>query len=297
MKVLVLGGSGFVGSKLVNIMFNDGYEVSYTFNKTRLKIEDCKEFKLDVSDRQAMFEIVKEVNPDVVIHTIALRGTDLCETNRGPAYKINVEGTQNIIDACKITNSFIVYISTAAVFDGRQKKIFTESDKSSPVNYYAKTKLEGEKLISSSNLPFLIIRTDQLYGWTKHGQHENTVTKDLEKLKKGEEVYEINDWYNNPTLADNAAQVITKLITKRKTGIYHVVGSDFLNRVEWGIKIAEVFGLDKTLIKSINSQKLNLPAKRANANLSNKKVQKDSGIQLLSVEEGLKFMYNQTDTV
>ncbi len=288
MKVLIFGGSGLIGSKLSLLLSNE-HEVTYTYNKNNIKLENCNDFKLDISNRPAVFDLVKKVSPDLVIHTIALKGTDLCETNKKLAHDITVQGTQNIIDACKALNPFVIYISSAFVFDG-EKSVFTEEDIPNPINYYGQVKSDAEKIISASNLQFMIARVDQLYGWTITGQPENTVTTNLKKLSRGEKLEEINDWYNNPTLADNAAEVIIKLFQKKKTGIYHVVGSDFLNRVEWSIKIADAFGFDKNLIESKSSEKLNLPAKRPNVNLSNEKAQKDSGIKLVSVEEGLKFM-------
>ncbi|MBI2542906.1 MAG: SDR family oxidoreductase [Candidatus Aenigmarchaeota archaeon] len=292
MKVLILGGSGLLGSKLVAAVGKLGHDVSYTFNEHRIKLGDFKGYKVDVSDVQSLIGAVKDVMPDVVIHTISLKGTDIYETNRDFADKINIDGTRNILEACKIAKPFIVYISSAFVFDGK-KNIFTEDDNPNPINYYGESKFAVEKMVMSSNLPFMITRVDQLYGWTLSGQEGNTVTKNLRKLEMGENVEEISDWYNNPTLADNAAEVIAALINKSRNGIYHVVGSDFMNRVEWGIKTAEIFGFDKNLIKSKNSEKLNLPAKRPNANLSNKKAQIDGGVKLLSVDEGLKFMRKQ----
>lgn len=292
MKILVLGGSSLLGSRFVKMLSEAGNDVQYTFNKLPLKVESLEGIKLDATNRQETIELIQKIKPEIVIDTVAVRGTDVCETNKNLADRVNVNATQNIMDACKSTNSYVVYMSTAFVFDGK-KDNFTEDDQPNPINYYGKTKLDGEIITLNSGLPHLIIRTDQLYGWTLEGQPENTVTKTIKKLEKNETVEEISDWYNNPTLVDNASEVIVNLVKKEKAGIYHVVGSDFLNRVEWALKIAKIFGLDETLIKSKDSSKLNLPAKRPNANLFNIKAQNDSGVKLLNVEDGLKFMRNQ----
>ncbi len=288
MRILIIGGSGFIGSKLALQLKND-HQVSFTSHKNSLKLDGCKDYPLDITNKQAVIEVIKETNPEIVIHTVSQKGTDIYETNKELVDGINLIGTQNLLDACKPINPLIVYISSAFVFDA-SKPIFTEEDEPHPVNYYGQSKLDCENLVRNSGMEYLIARVDQLYGWTLPGQADNTVTKNIKKMEKGEQVEEIDDWYNNPTLADNAADVIINLITKNKRGIYHVVGSDFMNRVEWANKTADVFNLDKNLIKSKNSEKLNLPAKRPNANLSNQKAQRDSRIKLLGVEDGLKFM-------
>ena len=82
---------------------------------------------------------------------------DLCERNKELAKKINCDGIKNIIDVIKNLKTKIVYISTSAVFDG-SKKIYVETDKTNPISYYGKSKLDGEKIIQKSNMPYIIIR-------------------------------------------------------------------------------------------------------------------------------------------
>ena len=74
-----------------------------------------------------------------------------------------------------------------------------------------------------------------------------------------------------------------RLIQLKKEGIFHVCGTDFLNRYEWAKLTAEIFHLDPDLIKPINSSSLNLPAKRVNGNLSNNKLFRETGIRMVPV--------------
>jgi len=214
---------------------------------------------------------------------------DLCEVNKNLAKSVNVEGTRNIVDACQKIGSKIVFISTSAVFDGT-KPLYDENDQPHPINYHGLTHLEGEKIVINSGLPFLVLRTDQPYGWIESWQKKNSVIRILEKLEGNITVEEILDWYNTPTFIDNLIEVATTLIKKEKEGVYHTVGPDFVNRYELTLKIAEIFDKDKNLIKPINSKELNLPAKRGAIRLSNKKAEKESGIKLVGIIEGLKTM-------
>lgn len=289
MQVVVTGGTGVIGFPLVKKLVSEGHEVHYTHLSNPIGIEGAKGNKLDISlfeDVKSYFESVK---PELVIHTAALTKVDLCETDRKLADKINVLGTENIVDCSKSFGAKIVFVSTSAVFDG-SRDIYTEDDQTNPQYYYATTKLKGEDIAKDSGLPFLILRTDQPYCKPQKWQHENSVIRVIRNLKSGEVMKDVVDWYNTPTLVENFVEVASALIGKNKTGIYHVVGSDYINRYEMAIKTAEVFGLEKKLIRPIKSSELKLPAKRVNVHLDNKKAQQDSGIRLLGFTEGLKEM-------
>lgn len=292
MKVLVTGGNGRIGTKFVKFLIEKGNEVYHSYLHGEPHAEVGVSRELDICKRENTINLIKKISPELVIHTAALTNVDLCETNKELARTINIEGTRNVIDACKEANSKIVYISTSAVFDG-SKRVYTEEDTPNPTYYYASTKFEGEKIVSSSRLPFLILRTDQPYCWVESWQKENSVTRVLKKIEVGEIVKEPTDWYSNPTFVDNFVEVIFELIKRNKTGIYHVVGSDFLNRYELALNVAEVFGYDKHLIKPIKSDEIELPVKRVNVNLANGKTQSASGIKLLGIREGLKKMLEQ----
>jgi dTDP-4-dehydrorhamnose reductase len=290
MKILITGGSGVVGSRLARGFCEVGDKVFYTFLSRETSLEGCEGFRLDVTERQETLNLIQRLKPDVAVHTVALTDMDLCETNPSLAKRINVDGTRNVVDACRRINCKVVYISTSNVF-GSGKGIFSEEDVPRPINCYGNTKLEGEKITASSGLPFLVIRTDHPYGWVEGGQRKNFVVNVLEKLEARMRVTVFVDWYNRPTFLDDLVDVMKELVKRGRVGIYHVVGSDFINRFDWALKIAEVWGRDRSLIEVTRSDKM--PAKRSNANLDNAKAQRKTGIRLLGVKEGLKIMQRQ----
>lgn len=294
MKILVTGGSGIIGSKFVKFFQDSGHTVHYTFLNNEHQIGSATAHKLDISDRLLTMDLIKKISPDIVVHTSALTNVDLCETDHSIADKINIEGTRNVVDGCKEAGSKIVYISTSFVFDGT-KEIFFEDDERNSVDYYGHTKLRGEEITESAGIPFLILRTDQPYTNVEPWQKKNSVIRVLEKFEKGEIVRELIDWWNTPTYVENFMEVAGELIKRNKEGIYNIIGSDFLSRYQWAFKIAEIFGKDKNMIQEMSSSELNLPAKRANVHLDNTKAQKDTGIKLLGVEEGMKLMRLQME--
>ena len=284
--MLIIGGSGMIGTKIYEHFYKkNNVEMTYLTHK----IPFGNNHKLDILQKEDTINLIQKTNPDVVVHNTALVSVDLCETDKKLADSINVEGTKNVIEGCKLTNSKIVFISTPLVFNG-EKDEYVETDKPSPISHYGVTKLEGEELIKKSGLPYLILRTDQPYCWIENWQHTNSVLRLVDTLKEKKILREITDWYNNPTYVPDIAIVIDKLLENKKIGIYHVVGADFINRFEWGLITSELFQLDKKLLEPITSDSLNLAVKRSNANLSNQKLVQEIGFSPKGVREGIQQM-------
>ena len=287
--ILVTGGSGRLGNNITKYLLEHNLEVHFTFNTYPCNIRGAPSHRLDATKKEETMKLIRKLRPEIVIHTIAVTDLELCETNRELAYRVNVDATKNIINTCEETQSKIVFISTSNLFDGN-KEIYYEDDPPNPPNYYAFTKLIGENMLKASRLPFLILRTDQLYFWSFRDEKKTFVEIVLEKLKKHAPFEVFSDWYNTPTLIPDFSRVVYELILKNKPGVYHVVGPDYVSRYEWALRIADVFGYDKTLIQPTTSKKAQIKAKRSNAHLSNTKVIKELGNTILGVMEGLNFM-------
>ena len=287
MKILIIGGSGVIGWKLLNFLNENNIHVEFTYLQHQIRFKRGR--KLDISKKDLVIKTILDSNPDVVIHTAALTNVDLCETNTNLADTVNVGGIKNIVEGCKNINSKLIYISTSFVFDGKKSK-YTEDDKTSPSTYYGITKSQGENLVKNSGLKYLILRTDQPYCWVEKWQHSNSVLRVLQTLKTGRTMKEVVDWYNTPTYVPDFVYATKQLIDEGQQGIFHLVGSDFINRYDWAIKTAEIFGLNKNLLKKTKSDSLNLPAKRVNVNLSNDKLYRKTGIRMKDVKEGLLDM-------
>lgn len=285
MKILVIGGSGVIGSKAVEFL-SKNHDVFFTYFKNKPPFANG--YLLDIRQREDTVSIIEKLKPEVIIHTTAITNVDFCENNHHVADEINIKGTENVIVGCELTKSKLVYVSTSFVFDGR-KKAYYENDEPSPATYYGITKNRSEELIKQSRLSFLILRTDQPYCWIEKWQHTNSVVRVIETLKKGNILNEIIDWYNSPTYVLDFVNTASKLVEEQKEGIYHVIGPDYINRFNWALVVAEIFNLDKNLIRPINSDTLKLPTKRFNPHLVNIKLG-EIGINLSDVREGARKM-------
>jgi dTDP-4-dehydrorhamnose reductase len=227
------------------------------------------------------------MQPDVIIHTAALTNVDYCENHQKEAWKINVEGTKNIVEKCMEINAKLVYISSDYIFDGNSGP-YKEDANPNPINFYGATKLEGEKLVSS--LPhYLIIRTTWVFDC--NFDEKNFAIRLVNNLKNGLQVKVPNDQFGNPTLARNLADAIIELISKNKNGIYNIVGLNRLSRYEFALKLANTFGFDKKLILGVTTEQLSQIAKRPKlAGLIPDKVQKElKNTKLLSLDEAIEI--------
>ncbi len=281
MKWLIIGGEGLLGSALIKELIKNKEKVIGTYHKTPI-LAECNTHKIDINNKKINRLIIKE-KPDVIINCVAITNVDYCETHKEEAFKINTTAVKDIIKSAEEINSKFIQISTTFVYE--EGNNVTEESITKPINYYAKTKLEADKLVINSNLKWLIIRTDQLFSWKPNSK--GFVNYVINKLRKGKEFNIFEDFYNQPTYVPYLAETIIKLVINDNQGIFNVTGNNFLNRYEWSLMIAEIMGYDKELIKPIKSD--NLPAKRPKINVSLNKI-KNLGIKSLSINESLMII-------
>lgn len=193
MKVLITGASGALGSSLRKVFRN-------AFCPTHKE--------MDMTNPSSVNKVILGYNPDVLIHAAALVDIRECEENKKKAWLTNVEGTQNIVNAAKKLNSscYLIYMSTACVFAGENKRFYTEDDIPSPKNYYSLTKLCGE-IATRQYKNTCIIRT-------------NFVPKQQWKYPKA-----FADRFGTYLFADQVAKGIFEVCKKREKGIIHIVGN------------------------------------------------------------------------
>ena len=211
LKLLITGAIGLYGSKLAKMALERNIEV-YSCDVQEMPV--CGNFvKFDVSNKELVDQAFTRVKPDVVVHAATLTDVDKCELNKELAWKINVEGTRNIVQAAKTAGSFLIYISTDYVFNG-EKGNYTELDKPDPINYYGLTKLKAEELVKDQD-EYFIGRPSVIYGSTPAAGKVNFSLWLIETLRKGEHVKIVTDQWNTPTLNTNLAEMTLEAAERR----------------------------------------------------------------------------------
>jgi dTDP-4-dehydrorhamnose reductase len=305
-KILATGLTGLVGSRFTELL-NDVYEFEH------ISLSNGT----DILDKEAVFKKISESEANVVIHMAAKANVDGCEAdkerdreilrfnnaeekenvwrNEKTAWAVNVFGTQNVVDACVKTNKKIVYISTDFVFDGT-KKSYTEDDKPNPINWYAKTKYEGEKVIQSSGLDYVIARI--AYPYRAIFERNDFVRSLMIRLEKNEKLTMVWDHIMVPTFIDDLVNALDILIRTEQKGIFNVVGSQRITPFNAAIAIAQKFGLDESLISKIsrNEYFAGKAPRPFSLYLKNDKINK-LGIEMSTFDKGLIEIKNQLDRI
>jgi dTDP-4-dehydrorhamnose reductase len=288
-RMLITGVSGLLGNSLA-YYFKNEFEILGLYNVHPVYIAGIKMEKCDLSlsDSRLFKDIIKNFTPSTIIHCASLTNIEQCESEPDIAYKTNVISTKNIVEEVQDKNVRLVYISSDSVYDG-MKGNFVEDDNINPQNYYGLTKYEGELEALKLSNP-LILRTN-IFGWNIQ-KKESIGEWVLNKLQKKQTIDGFKDVYFSTIYTMKLAQVIDISIEKKITGIFNCGSSDSCSKYEFALKLAECFGLDKSLVNAISIDNGSLRAKRGkNMTLNVKKIQRALNYKLPKIDNSIEGFY------
>ncbi len=294
-RVLITGSNGLLGQKLVELLSHStNYSLILTSKEAASIFQDDRFTyrQVDISDRSAVRKLIDEVEPEVVVNTAAITDVDRCETDRELAWRTNVVGVENIVHSAKLIGARIVHLSTDYVFDGKSGP-YDERARPNPISYYGRTKLAGENILRTSEIPYTIVRTMVLYG-VGYGVRMNFALWVLKELSEGSRIKVVDDQIGNPTLADDLAFAIAKIMELEKTGLYHIAGPDIVSRYEFARTLASTFNFDQRLISPEKTSSLKQAAPRPlKSGFITLKCETELGVKMSGVKQGLSIFKNQ----
>lgn len=287
-RFLVTGASGLLGLNF-SVQTAGQHDVIGVVCRNRLTGVPFSTIQADLSHPGTAAKILREFKPEVVLHCAALANVDACEEKRELAYRINAEVPGELAVMCAKHNMKFVHISTDAVFDG-QKGNYLEDDLPNPINAYAESKLEGERLVAEANPEALIARVN-FYGYSLFGKR-SLGEFFVHRLAVGEAVNGFTDVIFCPLEVNDLADVLLEMIEKDLRGMYHVLSPECVSKYEFGCRIAAEFGFDQKLITPINWTEAGLKATRSpNLTLRVDKLVRDLGHALPGQEKGIRRFY------
>ena len=287
-KLMIFGGSGFVGGNMTKIAQEKGWKVYIADNFFRPGLDDLEWITVNITDKTAVGKVIDEVVPDAVVNVAAIADIDKAEREKELTWSVNVEGAKNIAESCAKNGIKYVFFSSDAVFDGKSSG-YTEEDQPNPVNYYGKTKAEAEKAVLKAHPGAVVVRLSLVIGLPVTGG--NSFFGGLEtKLKEGNAVFCPDNEIRTPVDVLTLCDSVLELEESDFSGILHIGATDSINRFELTKKAAIMMGYDVNLVKVQPVQDINpgRAPRHVNGIISVKKAQSVLKTKMLSVEQGIE---------
>jgi dTDP-4-dehydrorhamnose reductase len=250
--ILVIGGSGFVGSKLVEVALRNGLNTSYTYLNKPLKLP-ATAFQLQVQDWKSLEACITETQPLCIVYCA------VPPPNRED-YLHEVVNVQSVVKVCALLknmdNSRLIYISTNAIFSG-QEGPYKENDIPDPdkrhdqYRAYALTKARGEQVALASWDNTIVARTSDVNGKDEAGRLNPRLANLAAELRAGNRVERSKIAFISPTLVDHLAEALLEISRPDFSyrGILHLAGREQISYFDFACRIAEKIHADPKLIQ------------------------------------------------
>lgn len=226
-SILLLGSNGQVGKEIEKLL------------SPHHKIISLARPKIDLSQPDSLRQIIREIQPQIIINAAAYTAVDKAETEPELATAINATAPQIIAAESQKLGSFLIHFSTDYVFDGKQTHPYQETDPTNPLGVYGQTKRAGEIAIEQTHPDHLILRTAWVYGCFGKGNFVKTM---LRLGKERSEIGVVTDQIGSPTWAQDIAEAIAQIIpqlTPEIAGTYHYTNSGVISWYDFAVAIFE----------------------------------------------------------
>jgi dTDP-4-dehydrorhamnose reductase len=236
-RLLVTGGSGYLGGEVVRVAADAGWDVTATSHRTPGPVP------LDVRDPAAVAALVAEVGPDCVIHTAYLQD--------GPdAWGTNVDGSANVATAAAVAGARLIHLSTDLVFAGSAGRPYREDDPAEPVIEYGRSKAAAERAVLAAHAAATVVRTSLIYGGEVLSGHERRI---LDVVAGRADLAFFTDELRCPVRVGDLARALLALAQRPAPGPLHLAGADGASRYEFACLVAGANGSPSDHLRTTTS--------------------------------------------
>lgn len=243
MRVLITGAGGQLGQDLLRTCTAAGDEVVA-----------CDRSKLDLTDRDSVYQAITATRPDVVLHGGAWTAVDACESDPDRAFLTNALGTEWVADASRRAGAHLVAVSTDYVFDGMKDDPYQEWDRPNPRSVYGRSKWAGEQAVAANAPGAAIVRT----AWVC-GAHGANMVKTVLGLRDRPELAFVDDQRGCPSFTADLAPMIRRIGVERRAGIHHVTNQGATTWFGFVRDILAALGEDPDKVRPIATSELDPP--------------------------------------
>lgn len=249
-KVLITGGSGFLG-QFLNITLNNDFDILTIFRTNPGNCTDFRSAILDLRIQNPLRSVFKNFKPEIVIHTAAYSTPEICnKIEKSEVIDFNVNFVKELSFLSNEYNSKLIFTSTDLVYQS-SNGLIDENGNLNPKSLYAETKVQAEEVIKDNCNDFLILRTSLLYGIGLN--HTRTHFQNmLDALENNASVNLFFNQYRTPLEAKDGARIISELLKNNISNeIINFGGPERISRYAMGELVCDIFGFDKSnLIKT-----------------------------------------------
>lgn len=266
-RILITGGSGFLGSVLAHQAARRDYDVWATYlHNSPPEAERILHEQLDLQKEGEIAGLLKRVNPQVVIHTA------YSQNDRG----VTLGGTARLVSCCGRLREapYFIYLSTDLVFEG-EKGRYTENDLPVPVMNYGRDKLDAEKVVAEQLPGALIARSSLFYDLERVPTHLRFA---VDAIRCGRECVFFRDEYRSPLLVEELAGALLKLAEMRYSGLLHLAGADRVSRWWFGPRLLRTLGFPTHTLRAGSVKDIDSP-RPADCSLDSSRAEKLLGMR------------------
>lgn len=250
-KALIVGALGQVGSHLC-ALYSEQPGTPRVLGTSREGGDGLLSLDLSALRSRENVERVLEGNDFNSVFCIgAMTDVDRCEEHKERAFQVNAAAPGFLAQFAWSRCMPFIYFSTEYVFAGRTDRPgpYQTDDQPDPINIYGQSKLAGERAVSESHPEALIIRTTVVYGPERRGN--NYLHRVLRNLTEGKSMRVPEDQISTPTYNRDLVRIVDHLVRDGAGGVFHVCGTELLNRYQFALQIASSFDLNAELLTPV----------------------------------------------
>ena len=298
MRVLVTGGANFIGRYIVKFLIENGNVVTIFdnfSNSSKKSISDLIDIGVKVieGDITKPIEILNAVkNHEIVIHLAAKISVQESIRNPSETFRVNVDGTKNVLHACEKNNiKKLIVASSAAVYGESLPNIkLTEKSKTNPISPYGQSKVKMEQIIknfvSKHNINCIVLRFFNIYGVGQSDEYAGVITKFIKKINQNKPLEIFGDGLQTRDFVSvyDIINLIHNVISNDKSGTYNIASGKIVTIKELAEMIISISG-KKLEIKYTSPKKGDIKYSQADISLAKNNLKYNPKVGLI---EGIR---------
>ena len=248
MHLLVFGTNGLLGSNVVAAAQNRAWTVTGTYHSQRPPF-DIALHQLDVTNTDAVQEVISKADPDWIVNCAAMTDVDGCEEMPEQAREVNARAPGDIAAYCMDRSIRFLHVSTDYVFDGRETEMYDENAPVTPIQEYGASKLAGELAVTDVDSDALIARLSFVYGIHRSTDELTGFPAWVRgQLVDGDRTPLFTDQHVTPTRAGQAAETFCGLIEADERETFHIAARSCVTPYEFGAEIGRRLDAEDALL-------------------------------------------------